>query len=108
MMEVIPLDNTGAGSFHTAQEGEYGFLLSGNYRNKLRLSINGEQVFDIKNMWVPFSASGKMRLAANTTYNLKAETGGDAKLSMRAPSETMAFRSEMGRPLTITSFMALT
>ncbi|MGP8224645.1 MAG: TIM-barrel domain-containing protein [Terracidiphilus sp.] len=94
--DVIPLDDTGAGSFRTTQEGEYGFLLSGNYRSKLRLSINGEQIIDIKNMWVPGSASGKMHLAANTTYKVVAETGGDAKLSMRAPSETMAFRSETG------------
>ncbi len=94
--EVIPLDNTGAGSFRTAQEGEYGFLLSGNYKYALRLSINDAQIIDIKNMWVPGSASGKIHLAANTTYHVMTETGGDAKLSVRAPSETMAFRSEMG------------
>jgi alpha-D-xyloside xylohydrolase len=94
--EMINLDNTGTGSFRTAQEGEYGFLLSGNYQKALRLSINGEQIIDIKNMWVPASASGKIHLAANTTYKVMAETGGDAKLSVRAPSETMAFRSETG------------
>jgi alpha-D-xyloside xylohydrolase len=94
--DVIPLDNTGTGSFRTNQEGEYGFLLSGNYQKALRLSINGEQIIDIKNMWVPASASGKIHLTANTTYKVIAETGGDAKLSVRAPSETMAFRSETG------------
>ena len=37
-----------------------------------------------------------MHLAANTTYKVIAETGGDTELSLRAPSDTMAFRSEMG------------
>ena len=92
--EEIPLDNSGAGSFRTAQEGEYGFLLSGNYQNKLRLSVDGKQIIDINNMWVAGSASAKIHLAANTTYKVIAETGGDTKLSLRVPSETMAFRSE--------------
>jgi alpha-D-xyloside xylohydrolase len=94
--EAIKLDDTGAGTFRTGPEGEYGFLLSGNDRDKLRLSINGEQIFDINNFWVPASIGGKMHLAANTTYKVMAETGGNTKLSVRAPSDTMAFRSEMG------------
>ena len=36
--EVIHLDENGAGTFQTGREGEYGFLLSGNGRAKLRLS----------------------------------------------------------------------
>ncbi len=94
--ESIKLDDTGAGTFQTGPEGEYGFLLNGNFRDKLRLSVNGEQIIDIKNMWVAGSASGKIHLAANTTYKVMAETGGDTKLSVRAPSDTMAFHSETG------------
>ena len=97
--EVIPLDNTGAGSFRTAQEGEYGFLLNGNYRDKLQLSIDGKEIINIKNMWVAGSASAKIHLAANTTYKVMAETGGNTKLSVRAPSEKMAFRSETGEAI---------
>ena len=66
--DAIKLDDTGAGTFQTGAEGEYGFLLNGNFRDKLRLSVNGEQIVDIKNMWVAASASGKIHLAANTTY----------------------------------------
>ena len=94
--EAVPLDDTGAGSFRTAQEGEYGFLLSGNDRSKLRLSVDGRQIIDIRNMWVAGSASAKIHLAANTTYGVTAESGGDTKLLVRAPSATMGFRSEAG------------
>ena len=57
--ETIRLDGTGAGTFQTGLEGEYGFLLSGNERSKLRLSVDGQQIIDIKNMWVPASAGAK-------------------------------------------------
>jgi len=94
--EMIKLDETGAATFQTGSEGEYGFLLNGNFRDKLRLSVNGEQIIDIKNMWVAGSASGKIHLAANTTYKIMAETGGNTSLFVRTPSNTMAFRSETG------------
>jgi alpha-D-xyloside xylohydrolase len=94
--EAIKLDDTGSGTFQSGPEGEYGFLLNGNFRDKLRLSVNGEQIIDIKNMWVAGSASGKIHLAANTTYKVLAETGGDTNLLVRAPSAGMAFRSETG------------
>ena len=35
--EAIHLDENGAGTFQTGREGEYGFLLNGNFRDKLRL-----------------------------------------------------------------------
>jgi alpha-D-xyloside xylohydrolase len=94
--DEIHLDPNGEATFQTGPEGEYGFLLSGNYRNKLRLSINGQQIIDLKNMWLPLSAGAKMHLAANTTYKVAGETGGDTKLVVRAPSDTMTFRSQVG------------
>ncbi len=94
--EAIHLDESGAGTFQTGPEGEYGFLLNGNFRDKLRLTVDGKQVIDIVNMWVVGSASDKMRLAAKTTYKVMAETGGNTSLFVRAPSDTMAFRSETG------------
>lgn len=94
--EEIQLDEKGAGTFETGPEGEYGFLLSGNYRNKLRLSINGQQIIDLRNMWLPLSAGAKLHLAAHTTYKAIAETGGDTKLAVRIPSNTMTFRSQVG------------
>lgn len=94
--QEIHLDENGVGTLHTGPEGEYGFLLSGNYRNKLRLSVDGQQMIDLKNMWLPLSAGAKMHLAANTTYKVAAETGGDTKLAVRVPSETMTLRSQVG------------
>jgi alpha-D-xyloside xylohydrolase len=95
--QEIHLDESGAGTFQTGPEGDYGFLLSGNGRDKLCLAINGEKIIDLKNMWLSWSAGGKMHLAVNTTYNVKAESGGNTKLFMRASSSTMAFRSDTGQ-----------
>ncbi|MFZ1014010.1 MAG: TIM-barrel domain-containing protein [Terracidiphilus sp.] len=94
--ETVQLDQNGMGTFQTGPEGEYGFLLSGNYRNKLELSVDGQKIIDLKNMWLPLSAGAKMPLAANTTYKVIAETGGDTKLAVRTPSDTMTFRSQVG------------
>jgi alpha-D-xyloside xylohydrolase len=94
--QEITLDENGNGTFQSGLEGDYGFLLSGNGRDKLCLSVNGEKVIDLKNMWLPWSAGGKMHLAANTTYKVTAESGGNARLFARSPSNMMAFRSETG------------
>jgi len=95
--KAIDLDSTGAGTIQTGPEGDYGFLLNGNTRGRLRLAVGDKQVIDIANMWVPYSAGGKIHLAANTTYKVVAQTGGKPTLSMRTPSDTMAFRSETGQ-----------
>ena len=97
--EPVQLDDHGEGIFKTGPEGDYGFLLSGNYRNKLRLSVGDQQIIDLKNMWLPLSAGAKIHLAANTTYKIQAETGGSANVSVRAPSDTMAFRSQVGEAI---------
>ena len=94
--DEIRLDANGEGTFQTGAEGDYGFLLSGNYRKKLKLSIDGKPVIDLENMWLPLSAGGKMHLAANRTYKVTAETGGGTKLAVRAPSDTMTFHSQTG------------
>lgn len=94
--EAIHLDENGVGTLHTVQEGEYGFLLSGNYRNKLRLSVDGQQIIDLRNMWLPGSAGAKIHLAADTTYKVIAETGGETRLAVRSPSDSMSFQSQVG------------
>jgi len=95
--ESIDLDENGAGTFRTGAEGEYGFLLSGNGRGRLQLSVNDEKVIDLKNMWLPWSAGGKIHLAANTTYKVTVATGGNTKLFVRPPSDLMGFRSQAGQ-----------
>jgi alpha-D-xyloside xylohydrolase len=94
--ERVNLDGNGVGTFETGPEGEYGFLLSGNYRDKLRLSVGDQQVIDLKNMWLPLAVGAKIHLLAHTTYKIAAETGGDTKLAVRTPSDTMTFRSQVG------------
>lgn len=94
--QSLALDDKGEGSFQTGPEGEYGFLLCGNFRKKLFLSVDGQKVIDIDNMWVAGSAGGKIHLAANTKYKIIAETGGDTRLFVRMPTDTMGFRSENG------------
>jgi alpha-D-xyloside xylohydrolase len=95
--QQIPLDANGAGSFTTAEEGDYGFLLQGNLRNKLLLSVDGKPVIDLRNMWLPAAAGGKIHLAAHTAYRITAETGGDTKLAVRFPTPAMSFRAEVGQ-----------
>jgi alpha-D-xyloside xylohydrolase len=95
----IALDANGKGTFQTDAAGEYGFLLSGNERRRLHLSLNGEKIIDITNMWVADSAGAKIHLDGNTTYNLSAETGGNTQLRVRVPSDTMGFRSDASRAI---------
>ena len=95
--EVISLDGNGVGTFRTGPEGEYGFLLGGNERDKLRLAINDETIVDLKNMWLPDFVGAKAHLAADTTYKVTAESGGNTQLFVRVPSDTMAFQSEVGQ-----------
>ena len=87
---------TGEGTFRTGAAGEYGFLLIGNRRSKLRLSVDDKAIIDINNMWVADSASAKIRLEAETDYKISAQTGGNTSLFVRPPSATTEFRSEAG------------
>ncbi|HEY5212392.1 MAG TPA: TIM-barrel domain-containing protein [Acidobacteriaceae bacterium] len=97
--QTIQVDQNGRAEFNSGPEGEYGFLLSGNFRDNLQLTVGNEKVIDLKNMWLPGSAGGKVHLAANTRYQIKAETGGDTRLGVRFPSDTMGFRSDASRAI---------
>jgi alpha-D-xyloside xylohydrolase len=93
----IELDEKGKGTFRTDAAGEYGFLLKGNERSRLHLSVGDKKLIDITNMWVADSAGAKVQLDANTIYSVSAETGGKTELSARFPSNTMGFRSDASR-----------
>jgi len=95
--KTVELDEKGKGTFRTEAAGDYGFLLNGNGRAKLHLSIDGKKLIDITNMWVADSAGAKVHLDTNTTYEISAETGGNTKLRVRVPSNTMGFRSDASR-----------
>jgi alpha-D-xyloside xylohydrolase len=95
--EPVVLDpKTGEGSFKTSVSGEYGFLLMGNRRNRLQLSVGDKKIIDLKNMWIADSAGAKINLKADTEYKILAQTGGDTKLFVRHPSDTTDFHSEAG------------
>jgi len=94
--QPIQLDAAGKGSFHSGQSGEYGFLLGGNERGRLRLSVGDETVIDLHNMWVPDTAGAKINLRADSDYQISAQTGGNTQLFVRPPSDTTEFRSEAG------------
>jgi len=94
--QEISLDSNNAGSFTSGPEGEYGFQLSGNGREKLILNVDENPVINMRNMWLPTTAGGKIHLAAHTTYRIAAETGGGTHLAVRFPSSTMRFRSQTG------------
>ncbi|MGD1062751.1 MAG: glycoside hydrolase family 31 protein [Terracidiphilus sp.] len=95
--QAIQLDaKTGEGSFRTGTSGEYGFLLSGNRRDRLYLSVGDKTIIDLKNMWIADSAGAKINLKTDTEYKISAQTGGDTKLFVRPPSDTTEFRSQAG------------
>ena len=87
---------TGEGSIKTGASGEYGFLLSGNRRDRLHLSVGDKTVIDLENMWLPDSAGAKINLKADTEYKISAQAGGNAQLFVRPPSYTTEFRSQAG------------
>lgn len=94
----IELDpRTGEASLKTGAAGEYGFLLTGNRKDRLHLTINGKAIIDIENMWVADSAGAKIYLKANTKYKISAHAGADAKLFVRPPASITEFRSDAGR-----------
>lgn len=89
---------TGEGRFTTGPAGVYGFFIGGGDRkDELLLRVNGHPVIDLHNIWLPSSASGKLRLAANTQYTAVLKGGGEnARAYFRPPQDTTCFRSEAG------------
>jgi alpha-D-xyloside xylohydrolase len=92
--------NTGKGKLTTAKKGSYGFLLTSDNRNQLKVEVNGQPVIDLQNMWTPTSASGVLDLDANKEYEISARGGpGGVQLAVRPPSDTTTFRSELGQAI---------
>ena len=99
--QSIAIDpTTGKASFSTAAKGAYGFLLTSDNRNQLKVEVNGQPVIDLQNMWTPTSASGVLDLDANKEYEVSARGGpGGVQLAVRPPSDTTTFRSEVGQAI---------
>ncbi len=99
--ETIPVDpKTGVGEFTTGEAGDYGFLVQSDVHDRLSLSINGTSVVDLKNMWVPYSASGTLKLPAHQHCRIIAGGGpSGVTVYVRSPSPTTRFQSEAGRAI---------
>jgi alpha-D-xyloside xylohydrolase len=99
--QAIALDpSTGKGKFTTGAKGVYGFLLTSDNRNQLQLTVNGQHVIDIQNMWTPTSASGVVDLQAGKEVEVSAHGGpGGVQLTVRPPRDTTTFRSEVGQAI---------
>lgn len=92
--------STGSGKFTTGPSGTYGFVLTSDDENQLRLDVNGEHVIDLQNMWTPTHASGVLHLEANKEFEVSARGGpGGVQLAVRPPQDTTTFRSEVGQAI---------
>ena len=87
--------NNGSGTYTTGTAGEYVFFTkNGNRGGEIGITVNGQSIVDISNGTIPAGVSGKINLAANTTYNVSVIGGGS--LSARLLGSTTTFRSEVG------------
>jgi len=94
--EVILTDK--AGTFTTAEGGEYAFLVKdGDRRNLIGLQVNGQTIAALTNMWVTYTLSAKTTLPAHTACSVNLIGGGSrAKVFARPLGNTTTFRSEVG------------
>ena len=91
---------TGKGKFTTGVKGAYGFVLTGNNRDRLSLEAGGQHVIDLDNVWTPTSASGVADFEANKEYEVSARGGaGGVLLAIRPPQDVTTFRSEIGQAI---------
>jgi alpha-D-xyloside xylohydrolase len=97
--QSIAIDpSTGKGQITTGANGTYGFVVTSDNKNQLRLQVGDRSVIDIDNIWTPTSASGAISLEANKQYDVTARGGpGGVQLAMRPPQDTTTFRSEVGQ-----------
>jgi alpha-D-xyloside xylohydrolase len=92
--------NTGKGEITTGANGNYGFVMTSDNKNQLRLEVGDRPVIDIDNIWTPTSASGAINLEANKQYEISARGGpGGVQVAMRPPQDTTTFRSEVGQAI---------
>jgi alpha-D-xyloside xylohydrolase len=85
-----------SGTFTTGQAGEYVFFAKdGDRRNEIGIVVNGQTLIHHRNMWVPYTAAGKISLPAHSTCSVQLLGGGrDARLFARPLGNTTTFRSQ--------------
>ncbi|MDP9173220.1 MAG: glycoside hydrolase family 31 protein [Planctomycetota bacterium] len=89
---------THAGHYTTKAAGDYVFFVKdGDRKNEIGVNVDGHDLGDIKNMWVPYAVAGKVNLPANKTCAVKLLGGGkNARLFARPLGNSTTFRSEVG------------
>jgi alpha-D-xyloside xylohydrolase len=99
--KAVSIDpNTGKGKFTTGAKGNYGFLLSSDNRDQLKVDVDGHHAIDLQNEWTPSSASGVIALEAGKEVEVSAHGGrAGLNLAVRAPQDTTTFRSEVGQAI---------
>jgi alpha-D-xyloside xylohydrolase len=95
-VQIDPATHTG--SYTTKDAGDYVFFVKdGDRRDEIGVNVEGRDLGDIKNMWVPYAVAGKIKLEANKTCAVKLLGGGrDAKVFARPLGNLTTFRSEVG------------
>jgi alpha-D-xyloside xylohydrolase len=91
--EIKINQKTGTGSFSVTKGGDYGFLIGGDRTGQLRLKVDGKQIVDLVNKWVPDTASGHLALKPgdHTVTAQGGKTG--VSLFMRPSTNSTTFRS---------------
>jgi alpha-D-xyloside xylohydrolase len=90
-----------SGTFTTGDAGDYVFFAKdGDRRDEIGIVVNGQTISHIQNLWVPYTASGRISLAAHTAYSVKLLGGGmAARLFARPLGSTTTFRSHFGQSI---------
>ncbi len=95
-----PAGSTAArtGTFTTAEAGEYVlFAKDGDRRNEIGIVVNGQTIAHLRNLWVPYTTTGKISVPAYTAYSVRLLGGGrGARLYARPLGNMTTFRSTSG------------
>lgn len=86
------------GTFTTGAAGEYVFAIrEGDRKGQVGIRVDNKDLAYLKNTWLPYSVSGKIKLPANKTVPVKLLGGGtSARLFARPIGNSTTFRSSIG------------
>lgn len=89
------------GTFTTTEAGEYVFFAKdGDRRNDIGIIVDGKTINRIQNLWVPYTAVGRVTLPANAPVSVQLLGGGrSAKLFAAPAAKTTTFRSHFGQAI---------
>ena len=97
-LKAAALQSYRTGIFTAEAAGEYVFTArDGDRKDELTLLVNDQEVAGIKNMWVPYTVTGKVTLATKQKCEVAVRGGGaNVKAYARPLGHTTTFRSQVG------------